>query len=602
MGRVYSISGAEKRGRAILRRDTSEKRKAKLALLKKRKELMLVPPPIPKPVLPEEFTTDVDRVTDDQIRQYARQIESYKKKPLNFVKYELGIPTDVWPNDCPPTSWSFAPQNKRPLWSAQRDILQAVVDHRKVAVKSGHDVGKTFLASIVTLYLSYVWNALGVTTAPTFRQVKRLLWAEIRSMWFEANSYQTKKQMPGLGGKLLQTSLELGEKWYTVGFATDDPESNMPGFHADQVFVVIDEANGVDPVVFDMMETIISSENAFVFMIGNPVNPAHPFKKICEPGSGYKTFTIDCRKSPNVVNKKVIYPPLCAPMWPERMRKKWGADSSLYLSRVCGEFPEEVEDSLIPVGDIMAALSRNTDESGRKIEDHIKGEVPVSIGLDVARQGGDRIIGGVRYSTGRYRIEIEQIKRRLNYTAGKVIQLHRRLKLSVGKDGYELYREMRKKREDLGETEFKAKSNKERGEETPEYEGPVINVDDIGVGGGVTDTLYEQDFPVNGINVSEEADETIGEATEIEFINKRAQYFWRLREAFTSGHADIDDEELAQELMYLKSETTGRGKIKIIPKEKIKKALGRSPDKAESMMLAWAEDVFLEEREICRFL
>ena len=101
-----------------------------------------------------------------------------------------------------------------PLWSKQREVLRALVQHKKVAVKSGHGVGKSFIAAGTALYLHYGWHALGVTTAPTFRQVR-----ECSGVKFITFITMPRK----LGGELNQTSLESGDKWFIEGFSTGDP-------------------------------------------------------------------------------------------------------------------------------------------------------------------------------------------------------------------------------------------------------------------------------------------------------------------------------------------------------------------------------------------
>jgi phage terminase large subunit len=127
--------------------------------------------------------------------------------------------------------------------------------------------------------------------------------------------------------------------------------------------------------------------------------------------------------------------------------------------------------------------------------------------------------------------------------------------------------------------------------------GPAINVDDIGVGGGVTDGLATDGLPVNGINVSEnpEPDEETTEEECERYLNQRAQYYWKLKLRFESGQVSIDDEDLAFELSKIDTEF-GRGtgrkdKVRIEEKEKTRDKLrGRSPDLADSMMLAFARD------------
>ena len=69
------------------------------------------------------------------------------------------------------------------LWSRQREILEAVRDHKRVAVPACHAPGKTHLAArAIAWWISChpPGTAQVVTTATTFRQVRNLLWM----IWF----------------------------------------------------------------------------------------------------------------------------------------------------------------------------------------------------------------------------------------------------------------------------------------------------------------------------------------------------------------------------------------------------------------------------------
>lgn len=75
------------------------------------------------------------------------------------------------------------------------------------------------------------------------------------------------------------------------------------------------------------------------------------------------------------------------------------------------------------------------------------------------------------------------------------------------------------------------------------------------------------------------------------FKNRRAELFWRLREALNpiTGE-DIElppDEELAEDLCAPEFEITLQG-IQIESKDDIKDRLGRSPDRGDAVLLAWA--------------
>ena len=65
-------------------------------------------------------------------------------------------------------------------WDTQREILAAVAQHPRVAVKACHNSSKTFLAAEVLLWwITHFRDGIVVSTAPTDRQVEKLLWGEV---------------------------------------------------------------------------------------------------------------------------------------------------------------------------------------------------------------------------------------------------------------------------------------------------------------------------------------------------------------------------------------------------------------------------------------
>ena len=516
------------------------------------------------------FQKGMTKVSKDEISRRQKMIDVWRKDPFAFLKHQMGRNTSIWRRDCPPAIWEK--REKRlgkplPLWSKQREIFKAMIKHRKVAVKSGHAVGKTYIAADIVLYFLYVWGCIVVTTAPTHRQVEDVLWREIRKHYFEAEAWRAANGKTSLGGRILKTSLELGEKWYATGFSTDQPGFNMPGTHEENILFLVDEACGVKNEVYDTSEAILTSANSWVLLIGNPVDPANEFYKCFKPGSGYHPITISCYDSPNVKNNKIIYPQLVEPSWPDRMKKKWGKGSPLFMARVEGDFPDASVDKLISLKHILQSLERETEPSRT-----------VSIGVDVARHGTDRTVILSREENGRVVIHQVYQGQRTTETAGRAMVLCDRLTTE-------------RKNKDGSVTVLR----------------PVINVDDIGVGGGVTDAILDAGYPCNGINVSEAPDETADELGKVCFRNKRAQYYWKLKEAFESGLITLvnDDmgwaEEMADELCQTPVLHKG-GKIQIPDKEVIKKLLGRSPDLADALMLAEAESSAESARDLVRWL
>src|SRR5688572_17833774 len=64
----------------------------------------------------------------------------------------------------------------------QERILRALVEYKRVAVRGPHGLGKTAIASWVTLWAMYAFtdDVKVLTTASVHRQLQKFLWPEIR--------------------------------------------------------------------------------------------------------------------------------------------------------------------------------------------------------------------------------------------------------------------------------------------------------------------------------------------------------------------------------------------------------------------------------------
>src|SRR6202035_1459113 len=66
------------------------------------------------------------------------------------------------------------------VWGKQAEILTAVAQHPRVAVKACHGSSKTFAAAEAALYwVTRHRDGIVITTAPTFEQIKNVMWPEI---------------------------------------------------------------------------------------------------------------------------------------------------------------------------------------------------------------------------------------------------------------------------------------------------------------------------------------------------------------------------------------------------------------------------------------
>lgn len=423
-------------------------------------------------------------------------------------------------------------------WSKQRQILESVRDNRRTAVHSAHEVGKSFIAARAAAW----WidthppgEAFVVTSAPTFPQVRAILWREI-------GRAHAKGQLPG---RVNQTEwflpTQAGEE--LVGFGrkpSDVDPTAFQGIHAKYVLCIFDECGGIPKTLWDAADSLIANDTSAFLAIGNPDDPATEFGEVCKPGSGWNVIGISAFDSPNFTDEPVpesIRPMLVGRTWVEEKARRWGEENPLYRSKVLGQFPESVDGGLIPPRLISEAQGR----WGVLAE----GE-PVELGVDVGA-GGDSTVICLRRGPVARIVEANRNPDTMQ-TTGMILD-------AIKRHGAE-----------------RAK------------------IDPIGVGRGVVDRAKELRAPAFGVNVGMPAFDR--EA----FANLRAELYWALRERFQDGDIAIDpkDDELAGELVGLRFERTSRGQIRIESKEDMQKRGLHSPDRADALVLAFADSAKLK--------
>lgn len=457
------------------------------------------------------------------------------------------------------------------LWSKQKEIVRSIQTFRKTAVRSCHEVGKSFIAAaIVAWWLDRdkTGDAFVVTSAPTGHQVKAILWREI-------NRCHTRGK---LRGRVNQTSwymTTVGDKEEIVAFGRkpDDYEPTaFQGIHAPRVLVVFDEACGIAQQLWEAADSLIANDQSKLLVIGNPDDPETEFAQVCKPGSGYNVIEISAFDSPNFTGEPMpekVLQQLVGRTYVEEKRRKWaprwfwvdndgnpsdmehgvrcvppdGAKieetNPLWQSKVLGRFPEKsIAGGLIPWSWITAAQRRSLDP---------KETDPHRLGVDVGAGGDESVIGEARGPV--FRILHEDRNPDTMQTCGNVIHF-------LEKTGAQ-----------------------------------VANIDMIGIGTGIYNRGVELEKPFVGVNVGKAAKDPE------HFTNLRADLYWQLRERFEKGLIDLDpdDDDTAAELAEFRYKRLSSGKIQMESKDEMKKRThGKSPNRAEACMLAFA-DVAEEE-------
>jgi len=127
-----------------------------------------------------------------------------------------------------------------------------------------------------------------------------------------------------------------------------------------------------------------------------------------------------------------------------------------------------------------------------------------------------------------------------------------------------------------------------------------IHVDVIGIGASVIDHLDGLvGRRVVGVNNSEGSDGT-DMSGKLSFVNRRAETWWRFREALSPDRAPRvalpPDQRLYADLCAPRYRLSGRGLI-IEEKAEVKKRLGRSPDRGDAVVLAAIRTVVITDNQ-----
>ena len=271
------------------------------------------------------------------------------------------------------------------LWDTQEAILRSVAANPRTAVKACHASSKTFTAAAAVLWwITSHPDGIAITTAPTWHQVERVLWPEIHRAAREAKIGYPQP---------LQTELRLGPTCYAAGLATDEGV-RFQGFHGD-ILIVIDEAPGVRPDIWEAIEGIRAGGNVHVLALGNPTIANSPFADaFTVDADRWSTLTISAFDTPNLrgLTPQALLalpeddldrnerPYLVTRNWVKEKWLEWGQHGSpLWQARVLGQFPDQAEDALFSLAWLEAAKQRDA-------HDDRKG-LPVEIGIDVAGPG-----------------------------------------------------------------------------------------------------------------------------------------------------------------------------------------------------------------------
>lgn len=437
-------------------------------------------------------------------------------------------------------------------WSKQREILESVRDNPRTAVRSCHGVGKTASAAACILWFlaAFAPECLVVTTAPTWRQVRDLLWREIAKAYNRAGGF--------FDGELTDTRLDFAPEWYAVGLSTNQPE-NFQGYHAPHLLFVVDEASGVKQPIYEASEGFLTANGSRVLLIGNPTQVGGEFHgAFHQARSLYNTIHVSAFDTPAFTGEEVpdrVRAVLPSRAWVDAMKVKYripnrlerglppdgkggkkGKLNPVYQVRVLGQFPDQAEKAVVPMYEVENAQARE-----------VEPEWPHVVACDPARFGDDETVIALRQGKHVRIVEVVSGQDTMQ-TVGALLRVAREAT-------------------------------------SPIHGKPSIVVDEIGIGSGIVDRLREVgEFNVVAYNASA----AVAEENANEYPNARSELWFEFAEDWLP-ELDLDeDEQLLADLCAPEYSIDSHGRRVVEAKEKTKDRLGRSPDRADAVMMPFS--------------
>jgi hypothetical protein len=253
----------------------------------------------------------------------------------------------------------------RTLWRKQVEVCDLVARSPITIVPAGRAVGKSYLLAGIVLWWLYTRpNSLVITTGPDHRQVISVLWKELKNALQPAQYIENQWVGDRFGLPYEHLSQGFGspqrlmvkDGWGAIGFACKSTEG-FSGQHAADMMVIVDEASGVAPNIW---EAIWGAGASKYVIAGNPIRYDCNFRELydkSEAGSpDLRAVRISSLDHPHATLESSPVGAVSA-AWLRQSREIYGEGSPWWQSNVLGLFPGQESVRFIP----LAWLDRCTD-------------------------------------------------------------------------------------------------------------------------------------------------------------------------------------------------------------------------------------------------
>lgn len=280
----------------------------------------------------------------------AKALLAWRNDPVLFVRQALSAEPERW----------------------QAEFLRSINTQDRIAIKSGHGVGKsTALAWVCLWWLCTRYPAKIACTAPTAHQLEDVLWGEI-AKWMRAMPEALRDEFGFKSDRLCLVNAP-NESFAVARTARREQPEAFQGFHSANMLFIADEASGVDEAIFEVGQGAMSTKGAKTILTGNPTRrQGYFFEAFHKMRTHWHQITVSCADSKRV-----------SAAFLAEMAEKYGAESDIYRVRVLGEFPRTSSTQFI---------SAEAVESCRKYKAEGIETAPRIIGVDIARFGDDQTV------------------------------------------------------------------------------------------------------------------------------------------------------------------------------------------------------------------
>jgi hypothetical protein len=526
--------------------------------------------------------------------------------------------------------WSITPQ--------QEEALHLCEQYDRVLLPSGNNTGKTFILGGYAVYRFDVIGAIPdeerglseqgaqiLLPGPDHATIMQTIYGSVLEHAARAESRGF--EMPGDRSER-SVHWRVRPRWHFEAFAPSyrvgqEVSHSASGRHHKNQVALIEEGQGVEESLWKAVEGMCSSEGNKIISAFNPTEAAGPAYQRALAG-GFKVFHINAFDHPNVRGRTVTVPDAISykvidnrirtecrdrgelgvvspdeqmgdfiyALPPSIDSEESGIRSDNYLghpqgtlrvyrpspqfeAQVLGQWPKTGATGLFDPGSWDKAVAR-------WLEGEDPEEVPDCVGVDVARGGDDETCVAEMWgedSDDLLRAWFSALELQDDFQRQEMLK-HRRIRVG------------RIVTVPRGEGPQVAEFVNER------WPGSPIQVDETGVGSSVLDHLkHVLGADVSGISFGAGVKQQLpGEPI---FENTRVAMYYRAAELVRLGLIDVPDDPLLREELMVhelehrfrvvnvsKKRKVRKPSVKLVEKDKVKKHIGRSPDRADAFVLA----------------